>query len=348
MVKKHIDSEGDLSILGPCAFRIYRQLERDIGSADLQAGAKLPTEKELCQRFRASRSSVRTALKQLSRDGLIISRQGSGSYVQFHEKAEPRIKTISVMYHGILETVQSIQNMILGEGCIMSLFSQRTQGWQPELEKRFLEQVMIQRHTALLASCTPLRPTNGELLQALHQAGIRIIHIEPYGTKLPAEGYFMPDYRRAGYAAAVDLMLSGCENIVFGTMKDLPPYALLLKQGFIAAANDHKREVRFIEHEKLTGRKLNSLVRSGTSGLFICSYQCGLKLGLDLAQTGLDSPEKTQLLTVEMTGDIINPDSKLDYITFSRLKHIKQVVSMVLDDSYQTPKELIPPEIVKF
>ena len=42
---------------------------------------KLPTEAELGRRYHVSRQTVRQALSLLSSQGLITTRQGSGSYV---------------------------------------------------------------------------------------------------------------------------------------------------------------------------------------------------------------------------------------------------------------------------
>ena len=41
-------------------------------------GGTLPTEAQLCERFGVSRSTIRKALQLLRREGLVISRQGSG------------------------------------------------------------------------------------------------------------------------------------------------------------------------------------------------------------------------------------------------------------------------------
>ncbi len=51
-------------------------------AGEFPVNARLPSETELAQRFGASRPVVREALARLRDDGIIISRQGSGSYVK--------------------------------------------------------------------------------------------------------------------------------------------------------------------------------------------------------------------------------------------------------------------------
>jgi DNA-binding FadR family transcriptional regulator len=57
------------------------QIEAEICSGVLNPGTKLPTEAALGLRFGASRSPVREALQILKAKGLIVTRQGSGSYL---------------------------------------------------------------------------------------------------------------------------------------------------------------------------------------------------------------------------------------------------------------------------
>jgi DNA-binding FadR family transcriptional regulator len=61
--------------------QLHKYLTDLIESGKLPAGAKLPTEKQLCERFRISRPVVREALARLRMEGVITSRRGSGSYV---------------------------------------------------------------------------------------------------------------------------------------------------------------------------------------------------------------------------------------------------------------------------
>jgi GntR family transcriptional regulator len=56
----------------------YRQLRDNLAAliAELPAGAPVPTERELCQSYGVSRSTVRQALAQLELEQRIVRRQG--------------------------------------------------------------------------------------------------------------------------------------------------------------------------------------------------------------------------------------------------------------------------------
>lgn len=60
---------------------IYASVLERIVAGTYPQGGRLPSEVELAAEFAASRPIVRTALARLREDGLIASRQGSGSYV---------------------------------------------------------------------------------------------------------------------------------------------------------------------------------------------------------------------------------------------------------------------------
>ena len=53
-----------------------------IDGGELVEGARLPSEIELAERFGVSRPIIREALSRLRSEGVIVSRRGSGSYVQ--------------------------------------------------------------------------------------------------------------------------------------------------------------------------------------------------------------------------------------------------------------------------
>ncbi len=61
--------------------QIAGQLQQAIGAGSYAPGVRLPTEAELSQHFRVNRHTVRRALEELSRAGLVRVEQGRGSFV---------------------------------------------------------------------------------------------------------------------------------------------------------------------------------------------------------------------------------------------------------------------------
>lgn len=61
--------------------QIADQLRSAIASGRLRPLAKLPSQKQLSERYGVARETVKAALRQLTAEGLIVSRQGSGSFV---------------------------------------------------------------------------------------------------------------------------------------------------------------------------------------------------------------------------------------------------------------------------
>jgi GntR family transcriptional repressor for pyruvate dehydrogenase complex len=60
---------------------LYADIMREINSGKWGAGARLPSEAEICTQFGVSRPIVRTALSRLRDEGVVQSRKGSGSFV---------------------------------------------------------------------------------------------------------------------------------------------------------------------------------------------------------------------------------------------------------------------------
>jgi len=76
---------------------MYRQIAEDlraqIASGDLAAGSQLPTELVLRERYRASRNTVRDAIKWLTTLGLVETKAGQGTFVV--EKIDPFVTTLT-------------------------------------------------------------------------------------------------------------------------------------------------------------------------------------------------------------------------------------------------------------
>jgi len=61
--------------------QIAETLARQIAEGDYPPGERLPSEQELAQRFGVSRMTVRKAIAELLRQGLVIAQQGKGTFV---------------------------------------------------------------------------------------------------------------------------------------------------------------------------------------------------------------------------------------------------------------------------
>lgn len=75
--------------------KLYLVLRYRIVTGELEAGARLPSEPELCSLYGVSRVTVRRALDQLERDGLIARRPGAGTFVAHSAVRHPVVADLS-------------------------------------------------------------------------------------------------------------------------------------------------------------------------------------------------------------------------------------------------------------
>jgi DNA-binding LacI/PurR family transcriptional regulator/DNA-binding transcriptional regulator YhcF (GntR family) len=62
--------------------KISASIKEGITSGKLKIGEAIYSEPELCKKFKASRTSVRTAIRQLVAENLLVSKQGVGTFVK--------------------------------------------------------------------------------------------------------------------------------------------------------------------------------------------------------------------------------------------------------------------------
>ena len=60
---------------------IAADIRRSIEDGALKPGDKLPTVVEFCELYSVSKITVKRAIEQITEEGLITSRRGSGTYV---------------------------------------------------------------------------------------------------------------------------------------------------------------------------------------------------------------------------------------------------------------------------
>jgi GntR family transcriptional regulator len=86
---------------------LYAQVEEvltaEVASGELSAGAQLPSEDSLVERFKVSRTTVRKAIQNLIGAGVVEIRRGKGTFV-----AQPRITQELTELSGFVEDMKAV------------------------------------------------------------------------------------------------------------------------------------------------------------------------------------------------------------------------------------------------
>ena len=122
---------------------ISLQLNKLIEEGRLAPGDRLPPERELAERFKVSRNSVRDALRTLEARGLIETRQGDGTYVRQIKPARLYSNLVDVLVSGKENIRDILQARHMLEPQIALLAAQHAQ----DADLRRLEQNVL-RHEA--------------------------------------------------------------------------------------------------------------------------------------------------------------------------------------------------------
>lgn len=77
----------------PLYLQIADELEEQIRSGELSPGGQLPTEDDLRDKYRASRNTIRDAIKRLVSQGLVETRPGQGTFVT--TKVDPFVTVLT-------------------------------------------------------------------------------------------------------------------------------------------------------------------------------------------------------------------------------------------------------------
>ncbi|HMJ52862.1 MAG TPA: GntR family transcriptional regulator [Polyangiaceae bacterium] len=79
----------------PLYLQLARHLRSLVSEGKLGQGDALPGERELAERLGVSRITVRKAVRELSAEGLLLQRQGAGTFVNRGPHVEQRLRTLT-------------------------------------------------------------------------------------------------------------------------------------------------------------------------------------------------------------------------------------------------------------
>ena len=123
---------------------VYRALLRSIRDGLMVPGAKLPNERELAQQLNTSRTAVRSALAMMERQGLVLRRVGSGTYLTDDaDMVFDRMDQTSIGSHEAVPSfAEIVEGRLLFEPAMMHLVVSRVQDEEIAEMRRLLEQVL--------------------------------------------------------------------------------------------------------------------------------------------------------------------------------------------------------------
>ena len=193
--------------------KIERKIEEATRQKKLVPGAKLPSERELCESFAVSRTALREALRRLSARGLISVRKGSGMYVS-EIKTEDAIKSLNLYYD--LKFDSNLISQIIE---VRRLF-------EPEI--------------ARLAS----RNHSGEDLTLLRENLLELVHCDPDNTQKEVDlinRFHMNLSKATGNPIIMITMepiytlLPRMRNLIYGNIEGEKEYTVGLQQKILEA-----------------------------------------------------------------------------------------------------------------
>ena len=87
----------------PYYYQLEEWFREQLASGALQPGQQIPSEAELCQAFRVSRTVVRQALDDLVNEGLLYRRKGKGTFVAKPKIRESLVQKLTGFYQDMVD-----------------------------------------------------------------------------------------------------------------------------------------------------------------------------------------------------------------------------------------------------
>jgi len=190
-------------------------LKQNIKNNAFKVGDKLISENQICDKFDVSRQTARQAVAMLEREGLVVKRQGSGTYVNGPSTASQH-KNIGILTSYISEyifpsLISGIQDVLSRHDYQMTL--RLTQN-KVDNERRQLLSLLSLDIDGLIVEATKsaLPSPNLDLYQEFMHRNIPIVFVHAPPLELTCN-YIISDDEKGGRLAARHLIESGHKKI---------------------------------------------------------------------------------------------------------------------------------------
>ena len=290
---------------------IKEEICRYIQDRGLQAGDRLPTERELCEMFAVSRITTQRALHELQDENIIYRVQGGGTYVSGNNQEEKDSKTnyIPLIMSNMDETfrfqevIRGAEDYLQGKSCYITVHTNDTQG----IGAPFIEAVSDQG-----SQCAIIMPSashiDGQIYFNMIKNGMQLVFIDikPYGVNANS---VTSDNIYGGYIATRHLLEQGYRRIATTSM---PPYTantisdrlrgyrLALEEYGIACREDY---VFYFEGFRPLEAYLDDIlsIPNGPNAIFAINDIIAIKLSNICVRRGIRIPEDIAIIGYDNT-----------------------------------------------
>lgn len=245
---------------------LVRDLAEQIKNDSLPPGAKMPSENLLAEQYGISRSSVRMALNELEKEGLIFKCPGKGSFVSNHYEKEKVTRTINIGLNCSFEVISGrwydamvidgVSSICNGDRCRTNIIG-RSENIS-ELKKNYIEGLIL-----------ILFNGNIEDLSILTDNGIEVVLFNRI-TTLENQAYVSVNYYREAFEAVRFLQNRGHQRIgMVYSMGDGPR-----EQGYLDALEvqsfptEYTVRVESNQSDEYYTEKIEECLRNGSPTAF--------------------------------------------------------------------------------
>ncbi|HTW45073.1 MAG TPA: GntR family transcriptional regulator [Acidobacteriaceae bacterium] len=295
--------------------QIYEDLHSAIKSGSLQPGDRLPSEAELGKRYKTSRITVAKAVNELSLQGLVVRRAGSGTRVLAPTGTHGHLFGALIPDLGQTEIFEPICRgiMQLPVSKAHSLLWGHFIGGPSQQEKeaeslchRYIAQKVAGVFFAPLEFTPQKDVINRRIVSALDRAGIKIVLLDrcyapyPMRSKYDLVGI---DNRQAGFLITQHLLRLGVSRLVFIAKPGSANTVLARAAGFHEAMHAHGQRMNqnlvcFRDPEE-PGFIRKLLKDYKPEGLVCANDITAARVMVGLADYGVRVPEELRIVGID-------------------------------------------------
>ncbi|ANW98948.1 arabinose metabolism transcriptional repressor AraR [Thermoclostridium stercorarium subsp. thermolacticum DSM 2910] len=302
-----------------------------IENNELPRGNKIPSENELAEKFHISRHTVRRAISELVNEGVLITSQGKGTFVNNEPKSRQNLIGVITTYIGdyiFPSIIRGIDQVLSENGYSIALGCTNNQF---DKERQCLENFMKQDIKGLIVETTKsaLPNPNIELYDEFRKRNIPVLFMHGSYKGYSASSIYEDDVE-AGYIATKHLIELGHRKIA-GIFKidDIQGHARF--EGYCRAHRESgidindKRIIWFgtddmlYKFGKQSGDMVIEFLEDSTS-LVCYNEQISIKVIDIIREKGLTIPERLSLVSFDDSELAVASEVKMTTVAHPKEK----------------------------